>query len=176
MSAKETPKKSPAKRKTVVAKKKRPAQPLTQEQRAKMKANPVTKTTTYIPKQEGRHPRTGVPVDVYLQDPLNGLSKDQKRILRAIKEQGIMNVREVADFILDGTYADLEPAKQKQQRNTTRKTMEALEARGLIRIEDTPNVTEKRHRSGEVTRGVFGTIKAYRLAPKASSLIDKMAS
>ena len=134
------------------------------------------KTTTVKAKrmQPDKHPRTGMPVEAYATNPTLGISKDQKRILRTLRDQGGMNAREIAELITEGGLADLEPKARKMRLNATRRTMEGLEARGLVLVSDAPNIAERRLRSGEVGRSVYGTITFYRIAPGMAKVVKQL--
>ena len=135
-------------------------------------------------KVQGRRPKTGVKVELgtkYADDPLGGLSAYQKALLTALREKGMLNIKEATALFVEmkaqqgknvgASYESMTTAQQKVERNTCRKTFEKLARRDLVDILDVPNVGERLNRNREPIQAVVGKIKAYKLAPGATKLV-----
>lgn len=95
------------------------------------------------------------------------LSSFQKRLLVTLCVHESLTTAQVAILSAfdPAEYTEAGRDQQKIFRNTARKTMEKLAARGLVEMFDAPNLVRRRSRSGEVTWGVFGETRAVRIVP-----------
>ena len=108
------------------------------------------------------------------KDPrFSRISKDQKRILRSLAKEGAQTTAQLSRVVFEG-FDEFHAQSQKVARNTVRASMEKLEARGLVVIDEIPNTTERRNwKSGEAERGVFGVTKSYRLEKGIRQILEK---